>query len=105
MTDEPFEINSYEIEDIQSGMNNMNKEIATISETSKKEFASYKHSETLGKGINKVNEQLDEISDSLMMMSNTIQKGTDSLFETESKLLEEIKSIEIPKDFETIDMI
>lgn len=105
MKDNAFEINSYEIEDIENGINNVTKEITTISDTSKKEFASYKHSENLGKGINKINEQMDEIADSLMMMKSTIQKGTDEMIEAEYKLLEEIKSIEIPKDFESVDII
>ena len=104
MAEEVLEINSYETDDIKSGLNELNKDITTVNDELSKDFASYKHSEILGKSMNKLNNQLEDIASSIMIMSNSVQKGTDSMFELEYKLSEEVKAIDIPKGFETTDI-
>lgn len=99
-----FEINSYEMDDIFGNMNKTSAELDTSNSESKQDFVSMKQSRVFGNGIETINEQMDEITNSMMMMSNTIQKGTQAIFETEFKLLQEVSDIQIPNGFETNDI-
>ena len=96
-----FEINNYEMDEIFRNMNQTNVNIDDSNDEAKKDFVSYKQSGVFGNGIKTINDQMDTITNSMMVMSGAIQKGTQAIFETEFKLLQEARDLEIPKGFET----
>ena len=94
-----FELNSYEIEDVQGNMNSVDSELTGTNDEAKQNFISFKQSGVFSKGIKKIHNQMESISGSLKLMNKAIQRGTASAFAQEATLASEISSLEIPKDF------
>ena len=100
-----FEINSYEIDDLLGYINTTSGEVGAENEEAKKTFEPNKRSEVFGRGAQTINDQMDEIYNQIDHLGTAMQKGTSAIFETEMKILEEARALEIPKGFETNDTI
>ena len=95
-----FEINSYEIDDLLSNINTTSNEVEVANDEAKEDFEAYKKSEVFGKGAQIINDQVDAIFDSLESLGNVMYKGTSTIFETEMKILQEARDLEIPMGYE-----
>ncbi len=100
-----FEINSYEIDDLISYMGKASSDLDQTNSDAKKAFEPNKKSEVFGKGSQKINNQMEEIKNNVEHLENVMKKGTSAIFDTEIKILEEARNIEIPVGFETNDVV
>ncbi len=100
-----FEINSFEIDDLLSYMGKASSDLEQTNGNAKKAFEPNKEAEVFGKGAQKINDQMDEIKNNVEHLENVMKKGTSAIFDTEIKILEEAKSLEIPTGFEINDVV
>ncbi len=100
-----FEINSYEIDDLLGYIKTTGGEVEAENDEAKKTFEPNKRSEVFGQGAQKINDQMDEIYNQIDHLGIAMQKGTSSIFETEMKILEEARALEIPMGFGTNDTV
>lgn len=100
-----FEINSYEIDDLLSYMLKASSDLEQTNGNAKKAFEPNKQSEVFGKGAQKINNQMDEIKNNVEHLENVMKKGTSTIFDTEMKILEEARCLEIPTGFEINDVV
>ncbi len=94
-----FEINSYEIDDLLEQTGKTSSDISNTNDEAKSTLEPYKQSEVFGEGAKTINEQLDQVFDELLDFRNSFQKGTSAVFETEMKILEEARNLQIPTGF------
>jgi len=94
-----FEINSYEIDDLLEHTGKTSSDILNTNDEAKSTLEPYKQSEVFGEGAKTINEQLDQVFDELLDFRNNFQKGTSAVFETEMKILEEARNLQIPTGF------
>lgn len=94
-----FEIESEEIDEICLYYNRTSQEINGANQEAKRDFDSLKRAEVFDRGAQKINNQLDLFSDKFIMLSNALQKSMNKTFEEEYHLRDEIRSLQIPKDF------
>ena len=100
-----FEINSYEIDDLLSYISNTANDVESTNDEAKVDFDHFKKSEVFGKGAQKLNDQMDSIFNSIDSLGIVMKKGTSFIFETEMKILEEARDLEIPMGFATNDVV
>ncbi len=99
MLDGIFEIESEEIDELCSYYNKTSQEINDANQEAKRDFEPLKRAEVFGRGAQKINNQLDLFSDKFIMLSNALQKSMSKTFEEEYHFRDEIRSLQIPKDF------
>ena len=96
-----FEINSYEIDDLLGYIRGTSHDVEETNDEAKTDFECYKRSEVFGKGAQTINDQMDVIFEKLDSLGNVMQNGTSKIFETEMKILQEARDLEIPTGYET----
>lgn len=100
-----FEINSYEIDDLLKYIGTTSNELEEENEKAKQTFEPNKKSEIFGKGSKTINDQMDEIFNQIDHLEFAMKKGTSLIFETEMKILDEARDLQIPVGFETNNMV
>lgn len=105
MSSDFLKINSYVMDDVSNLLARDKNNFSSTGDTCKNSFSVMKNGKLFNTGINKINNQFDDLVSRLNYMNNSISENTNAFFELERKLNEEALSIEIPTDFETIDSI